>query len=415
MISFKNSLAFAQQMDKEDELREYRKRFFIPDKNGQTAVYFTGNSLGLQPKVVKFYIEEELLDWKNLGVEGHFNAKNPWFDYHKFFEAEAKLVGAKPAEVVMMNALSTNLHLMLVSFYQPKGKRKKILMEAGAFPSDLYVVESHLQLRGGSFDEDVILLQPRKGEHTLRTEDIEKTIADNASELALVMMSGVQYYTGQLFNMEAITAAGHKAGALVGFDLAHAVGNVPLQLSKWGVDFACWCTYKYLNSGPGGVGGVYVNEKHGKNAALPRLAGWWGYEEKTRFQMKPGFKPQPGAAGWQLSNAPVFSMAMHKASLDIFEEVGMEALRAKSEQLTGFLDFLIRGNKNFTIITPEDPAQRGCQLSILTGRDGKKLFEKLGQNGIIADWREPNVIRVAPVPLYNTFIDVYHFATVLNG
>lgn len=415
MTDYANNLSYAQKMDKEDELREYRKRFYIPDKNGQGAIYFCGNSLGLQPKVTKFYIEEELLDWKNLGVEGHHQSKNPWFEYHKIFTDEALLVGAKPEEVVMMNALSVNLHLMLASFYQPKGKRKKIVMEAGAFPSDLYVAESHLQMRGGTYPDDVILLEPRKGEHTLRTEDIVQTIKDNAEEIALVFMSGVQYYTGQFFDIESITEAAHEAGALAGFDLAHAVGNVPLKLHEWEVDFACWCTYKYLNSGPGGVGGVFVHEKHGRNTKLPRLAGWWGYDEATRFDMKPGFKAQEGAAGWQLSNAPIISMAVHKSSLDIFTEVGMPALREKSVQLTGYLEFLLKNNKNFEIITPQDPEQRGCQLSILTGKDGKKLFEKLKEGGVIADWREPNVIRVAPVPLYNTFTDVFNFAAILNG
>lgn len=415
MTEFENSLAFAQKADKNDPLREYRKQFYIPDKNGKGSIYFCGNSLGLQPKVARFYIEQELLDWKTMGVEGHFEARNPWFSYHKIFADECQLVGAKPDEVVVMNALSVNLHLLLASFYQPKGKRRKIIMEAGAFPSDQYVVESHLNVRGGSFEEDVIEVKPRKGEHTLRTEDIVKAINDAGKELALVMFSGVQYYTGQFFDMEAITKAGHDVGAMVGFDLAHAAGNVPMKLHDWGVDFAAWCTYKYLNSGPGGVSAIYVHEKHGKNADIPRFAGWWGNDEKTRFKMKPGFKPQKGAAGWQLSNAPVLTMAAHKAALDIFTEVGMEALREKSLQLTGYLEWLLKDNKNITIITPKDPAQRGCQLSLLTGKDGKKLFDKISEAGVIADWREPNVIRVAPTPLYNTFTDVFQFAELLNG
>lgn len=409
------SLNFAEKLDKEDPLREYRKQFYIPTHDGHPVSYFCGNSLGLQPKVTKFYIEEELLDWKNLGVEGHMQGKKPWFSYHHFFEAEAKLVGAKIDEVVMMNALSVNLQLLLTSFYQPKGKRRKVIMEGGAFPSDQYAIETQMQLKGADYSKDVIELKPKRGAHTLETKDIIAEIEKAGNELALILIGGVQYYTGQLFDMEAITAAGHKAGAMVGFDLAHAVGNVPLKLHDWGVDFAVWCTYKYLNSGPGGVGGAYVHEKYGNDPKIPRLGGWWGTEEKTRFQMKKGFKPQKGVAGWQLSNAPVISMSAHKAALDIFEEVGMEALREKSLKLTGFLEFLLKDNKNITIITPGDQAQRGCQLSFLTGKDGKKIFEKLKANNIVADWREPNVIRVAPVPLYNTFCDVFRLAEILNA
>lgn len=415
MTEFENSLAFAQKADKNDPLREYRKQFYIPDKNGSTSIYLCGNSLGLQPKVARFYIEQELIDWKTLGVEGHFNARNPWFSYHKIFSDAGKLVGAKPEEVVVMNALSVNLHLMLASFYQPKGKRRKIIMEAGAFPSDQYVVETHLQLRGGSYADDVIEVKPRKGEHTLRTEDIVKTITDTGKELALVLFSGVQYYTGQFFNMEAITKAGHYVGALVGFDLAHAAGNVPMKLHDWGVDFAAWCSYKYLNSGPGGVSAVFVHEKHGKDTSIQRLGGWWGNDEKTRFKMKPGFQAQKGAAGWQISNAPVLTMAVHKAALDIFVEADIDELRNKSLQLTGYLEFLLKDNKDIKIITPSDPEQRGCQLSLLTGKNGKALFEKISEAGVIADWREPNVIRVAPVPLYNTFTDVYQFAELINA
>lgn len=415
MADYENSAAYAARRDKEDPLREYRKQFYIPEHEGKASIYLCGNSLGLQPKVTKFYIEEELLDWKNQGVEGHFNAKNPWAKYHHFFTDEALLVGAKPEEVVVMNGLSVNLHLMMASFYRPDGKRKKILMEAGAFPSDQYAVETHLQLRGGKYPEDVIEVAPRTGEHTLRTEDIVKAITDAGDELALVLMSGVQYYTGQLFDMETITKAGHDAGAFVGFDLAHAAGNVPMHLHEWGVDFAAWCTYKYLNSGPGGVSAVFVHEKHGNDPSTPRLAGWWGHKEDERFQMKKGYIPMKGAAGWQMSNAPVLSMAAHKAALDVFKEVGIDALREKSLELTGYLEFLLKDNDQFEIITPSDPGQRGCQLSMLTGKDGKKLFDKLTAAGVIADWREPNVIRVAPVPLYNTFTDVFRFAEIVNA
>lgn len=414
-MDFQNDLKFAQQLDKEDNLREYRKQFFIPDHQGAAVSYFCGNSLGLQPKVVKFYIEQELLDWKNMGVEGHLNAKNPWFSYHQLFEEAANLVGAKKEEVVMMNSLTVNLHLMLVSLYKNRGKRRKILMEAGAFPSDQYAVETFLRLKELDPDDIILEMKPRDGEYTLRTEDVLSTIEENRLELAMVLIGGVNYYTGQLFDIATITKAAKKAGAVVGWDLAHAVGNVPLKLHDWNVDFAVWCTYKYLNSGPGGVGGLFVHEEHGNNTDIPRMGGWWGYEEETRFQMQKGFKAQTGAAGWQLSNAPIFAMAMHKASLDIFAEAGLDNLREKSLKLTGYLEFLLKGNKNITIITPKNPDERGCQLSLLTKKNGKALFQKLKDNGIIADWREPDVIRVAPVPLYNTFADVYRLAEVLNS
>lgn len=414
-MEFQNDLKYAQQLDKEDALREYRKQFFIPDYQGSAVSYFCGNSLGLQPKVVKFYIEQELLDWKNLGVEGHMNAKNPWFTYHKLFDNAAQLVGAQKEEVVIMNSLTVNLHLMLVSLYRNRGKRRKILMEANAFPSDQHAVETFLKLRDLDPSDVILELKPREGEYTLRTEDILATIEENRLELAMVLWSGVNYYTGQYFDIPTITKAGKKAGAVVGWDLAHTVGNLPLKLHEWNVDFAVWCTYKYLNSGPGGVGGMFVHEEHGSNIDIPRLGGWWGTEEETRFKMEKQFKPQQGAAGWQISNAPVFAMAMHKASLDIFEEAGIENLRKKSVRLTGYLEFLLKGNKNVTIITPSNADERGCQLSLLTKKNGKALFQKLKDNGIIADWREPDVIRVAPVPLYNTFSDVFRLAEVLNS
>ncbi|MEX0813208.1 MAG: kynureninase [Chitinophagales bacterium] len=398
----------------EGENFSMRDQFHIPRENGKKLVYFCGNSLGLQPKSTKYLIRQELEDWKNLGVEGHFNAQNPWFKYHHFFKGAAKLVGAKEKEVVLMNSLSVNLHLMLVSFYRPKGNRYKIMMEAGAFPSDQYAVESQVKFHGYDYDDAVIEVQPRKGEHCLRPEDILDEIHKHKEELALVLFSGVQYYTGQFFDLKSITKAAHEAGALAGFDLAHAAGNVPLQLHDWQVDFAVWCTYKYLNSGPGAVGGVFVHEKHGKNKELPRFAGWWGNAESERFKMKKGFVPQEGAAGWQLSNAQVFNMIAHKASLELFNEAGMEKLRVKSLQLTGLLEQLIQDNPGLEIITPKDPGQRGCQLSILTGKNGKKIFEEMRKQGIIADWREPNVIRVAPVPMYNTEEEVRQFAKIIN-
>lgn len=405
----------AKKWDLDDKFSSFRNKFFIPKHNGKDAIYFCGNSLGLQPKSTKFLIQQELEDWKNLAVEGHFDAKNPWMYYHHFFEYEAELVGAEKEEVVLMNSLTVNLHLMMVSFYRPKGKRYKIMMEAGAFPSDQYAMESQAKLHGYDYEDAVIEISPREGEHCLRTEDILAQIEANKDDLALLMFSGVNYYTGQLYDIPALTKAGHKAGAKVGFDLAHAAGNVPLQLHDWNIDFAVWCTYKYLNGGPGSVSGVFVHEKHGKNKDIPRFAGWWGNDEKERFKMKKGFVPQEGSAGWQMSNAQVFNMIAHKASLEIFEEAGgVKALREKSIKLTGFLESLLKDNEEFEIITPENPEERGCQLSILTGENGKVIFENLKNAGVIADWREPNVIRVAPVPLYNSFMDVYRFAEIMN-
>lgn len=423
-MNFTNTLEYAQQLDKNDKLATYRNQFYLPNSpsTGQQALYFTGNSLGLQPKAVKEYLNVELDDWAKLGVEGHFLGKNPWFSYHQYLaEKAAKLVGAKTKEVVVMNNLTVNLHLMLVSFYRPTKDRFKIIIEGGAFPSDQYAVASQARFHGFNPDEAIIELFPHEGEHTLRTEDILKTIDENADSLALVMMGGVNYYTGQAFEMEKITTAGHQAGAFVGFDLAHAAGNLLLELHNWNVDFAVWCTYKYLNSGPGSVSGVYIHERFSKKMDIPRFEGWWGYDDTQRFKMEKGFVPMEGAAAWQLSNAPIFNMVAHKASLDMFDEVGMPALRAKSDQLTAYLEFLINnlkdenGAANFQIITPSDPAHRGAQLSILCLNDGKDLFDFISQQGVIADWRNPNVIRVAPVPLYNSFEDVYHFARILSS
>lgn len=417
---YENSLSFAQQLDAADPLKAYRDQFYIPQVNGKDSYYFTGNSLGLQPKSVRDFIEVELKGWETLGVEGHFEGHSkPWAYYHKFSkEALGRLVGAKPLEVVSMNNLTVNLHLLMVSFFRPEGKRNKIICEAGAFPSDQYMFESQLKFHGLNPDEALIELAPRSGEQTLRTEDIIQAIEDCGEELALVLMGGVQYYTGQFFDLKTITESGHQAGALVGFDLAHAFGNVPLQLHDWDVDFATWCSYKYLNSGPGNVSGIFVHERFAKDDSLNRFAGWWGYTEDKRFLMQKGFEPMPGADGWQLSNVNVLSTAAHLASLEIFDEVGMEALRAKSLKLTGYMEFLIQeisGDEDtFEIITPADPEARGCQLSIFCHKNGKALFDALTKEGVIADWREPNVIRVAPVPLYNTFEDVYHFTRILS-
>lgn len=413
---------FARKADSADPLKDLRNEFLFPQHEGKNCVYFTGNSLGLQPKAAKAALEQELNDWAKYGVEGHFEAKNPWFSYHELFSASlAKLVGAKENEVVCMNQLTTNLHLLMVSFYQPKGKRYKILCEGKAFPSDQYALESQVRFHGFSPNEAIIELHPRSGEHTLRTEDILQTIEQHANEIALIMIGGVNYYTGQLLNMKSITEAGHKAGAIVGWDLAHAAGNVPLELHNWNVDFAAWCSYKYLNSGPGGVSGAFIHEKHASNTDLIRFAGWWGHDKDVRFKMEKGFKAIPSAEGWQLSNAPVFQMAVHRASLDLFDKVGMQALREKSLNLTGYLEFIIQhisqnnANVNFEIISPKNTNERGAQLSILCHGQGKALFDKLTQNGVIADWREPNVIRIAPVPMYNNFEDVYRFGKILES
>lgn len=421
-MKFKNSADFARQADAEDSLSHYRDRFYFPQHDGKNVLYFTGNSLGLQPKSAREAIQTELDDWAKYGVEGHFEARNPWYAYHEMFaERTARLVGAKPNEVVVMNGLTTNLHLMMVSFFRPEGKRTKILCEAKAFPSDRYALDSQLIHHGLNPEDHLIALEPREGEYTLRTEDVVAAIEEAGDTLALIMIGGVNYYTGQYFDIATITAAAHKVGALAGWDLAHGAGNVPVKLHDWSVDFAVWCTYKYLNSGPGSVSGVFVHQKHGLNPEVPRFAGWWGHDKQSRFEMKPGFRPIPGAEGWQLSNAPVFSMAVHKAALDIFDEVGMPALREKSEKLTAYLEFVIREigeespNADFEIITPADPAARGAQLSILVHGQGKPLFEQLMAAGVVVDWREPNVIRMAPVPMYNSFTDVYEFGQILKN
>ncbi len=416
-MTFENSLAFARALDKKDPLKKFRNRFFIPKVNGKESIYLCGNSLGLQPKTVEQQLKIELEDWKKLGVEGHHHGKRPWLYYHHFFsKSVAKLVGAKPAEVVVMNQLTVNLNLLLISFYRPQGKKTKILIEADEFPSDYYAFEQQIKLHGLNPAECIIEVMPREGEVTLRTEDIIAKIEAHKDELALVMLSAVNYYTGQFFELQKIASTARAHNITFGVDLAHAIGNVELKLHSWGIDFATWCSYKYLNSGPGGVSGIYVHEKYADRPDLPRLAGWWGNDEKTRFKMRENkhFVPQAGAAGWQISNAPVLSMAAHRASLDIFDEVGMKALRQKSELLTGYLEFLIgKGNKHFRIITPTDKKQRGCQLSIQTLSNGRKLFQKISKAGVIADWRDPDVIRVAPVPLYNSFEDVYNFAKLL--
>lgn len=409
---YENSLDFARRQDAQDALRHYRDQFIFPQHKGADVLYFCGNSLGLQPRTVRQALLAELDHWSEHGVEGHFRGELPWMHYHKFLKPQsARLVGALPHEVVVMNTLTVNLHLAMVSFYRPGPQRYKIIMEAGAFPSDQYAVESQVRWHGFDPATAIVEVAPRPGEDTLRSDDILQIIEKEGPETALVMFGGVNYYTGQYYDLEKIAAAAHRAGAFVGFDLAHTAGNLPLRLHDWNADFAVWCSYKYLNSGPGGPAGLFVHERHGDNPALPRFAGWWGHDENERFQMRKGFKPMRGAEGWQLSNAQIFSFAAHKASLDIFDAAGMENLRAKSLQLTGYLEFVLReasSEKNlYRIITPENPAERGCQLSLLTDARGKALFNHLAENGIIADWREPNVIRFAPTPLYNSFEDVY--------
>jgi kynureninase len=368
--------------------------------------------LGLQPKSVEPALLRELEHWRTHGVEGHFRGEMPWMHYHKYLQsAAAHVVGALPEEVVIMNTLTANLHLLMVSFYRPDARRFKIIMEAGAFPSDQYAMESQVRYHGYAPEEAIVEIAPRPGEETLRTEDVLETIRQHGPQTALVMMCGVQYYTGQWMDVEAITRAGHEAGALVGFDLAHAAGNIPMRLHDWQADFAVWCSYKYLNSGPGGPGGVFVHQRHADNKDLPRFAGWWGHDEERRFLMEKGFVPMRGAAGWQLSNAQIFSFAAHKASLDIFESAGMGALRHKSEQLTAYLEFLIddltEKGLPLHIITPRDPAQRGCQLSVTAGPQGRAIFDFLSTHGVVCDWREPDVIRMAPTPMYNSFGDVF--------
>lgn len=415
---FQNNLEYAYFLDDMDTLFAIRQRFHIPQhEEGEDAIYLCGNSLGLQPASAGYLFNKELKKWAELGVDGHFAEEQPWYSYAEDCRASlARLVGAKVHEVIAMNTLTVNLHLLMISFYQPTDKKYKIIMEEGAFPSDQYAMETQVRMRGLDPKEVIIEIAPREGEYTLREEDILQTIEEHSDSLALVMMGGVHYYTGQLFPLEKIVAKAHEAGAICGFDLAHAAGNVVLSLHDWGVDFACWCSYKYLNAGPGGVGAVFIHEKWSNNPEVFRLGGWWGNEPDQRFKMEKGFVPAKGAQSWQMSNAPVFNMVGLKSSLDIFDVVAMAKLREKSIVLTSYLYFLLEPLQQygFQIITPKSPEQRGAQLSLLFGKEGKQVFDFLLQNGVIADWREPNVIRVAPVPLYNTFEEVYRFAKLIE-
>jgi len=461
MPAFENTRAFARAQDAADPLRAFRDEFHFPQHDGKDVLYFTGNSLGLQPKATAAALKQELDDWARFGVDGHFRAKRPWFSCHEELSPMlARLVGARPEEVVAMNSLTANLHFLMVSFYRPSfdsaqdgPKRRKILTEARPFPSDTYAIASQIAFHGGDPDTDLIEVQPRAGEHTLRTEDIVAKVHELGGELALVCLGGVNFYTGQAFDMETITKAAHHVGAIAGFDLAHAAGNLCLELHDWNVDFACWCTYKYLNSGPGGVAGAFVHQRHlgpkpaqglptkegtlrdmGTSTAgslsgdpvevypghgLPLFAGWWGHDKGERFKMERTFKPMPTAEAWQVSNAPVLSMAAHRTALEQFDRAGIANLRAKSERLTAYLAFVVADVARTTgtrleVITPDDPAQRGAQLSLIAHGHGKALFNRIQERGVMADWREPNVMRIAPVPMYNSFEDVWGFGEVLT-
>jgi kynureninase len=410
-LIFKNSKLFANELDQNDPLKPYRDQFYYPkDENGEEVLYLCGNSLGLQPKSVRSFVEMELNVWEKDGVLGQHGR---WEKFHeKLMENSARLVGAIPSEVVVMNALTVNINLLLISFYQPTRNRHKIIIEKGAFPSDQYAVESHLHLHGFDPKDSLIELTPRTGETTLRTEDIVDTINDLGEELATIIMGGVNYYTGQAFDMETITKAGKSVGAFVGFDLAHAAGNIHLNLHEWNVDFAAWCTYKYLCAGPGAPSGIFVNDKH-HHWTGPRLVGWWGQNKQTRFDMGPEFDPIQTAEGWQISNAPVLGMAPLLASMKIYDDVGMIAICDKSEKMTGYMEFLLKENlPEINIITPNDPNQRGCQLSLVIP-GGKAIFESISQKGVVCDWREPDVIRVAPHPLYNQYSEVYNFVQII--
>jgi kynureninase len=411
--AFQATQDFAVMMDARDPLASYRERFSFPKAaDGGDCIYLCGDSLGLQPKAASKYVEQELEDWARLGVEGHVRAQHPWIPYHRLLaEQTATLVGAKSQEVVVMNSLTVNLHLMMVSFYRPTAKRHKILVERGAFPSDQYAVKSQIKFHGLDPASSLLELTPRSGESCIRDEDVASLIDREGDSIALILLGGVNYATGQAFDMPAITRAGHEKGCTVGFDLAHAAGNVPLKLHDWGPDFAVWCSYKYLNGGPGCVGGCFVHERHACNLELPRLAGWWGHHEKTRFAMGPDFQPMAGAEGWQLSNPPILALAPLRASMEIFHSAGMESLRTKSVSLTGYLEFLLDQHKSpeFCIVTPRETERRGAQISIRVPHNGQTLCQKLASAGVVGDWREPEMFRVAPVPLYNSFKDVYEF------
>ncbi len=423
-MTFQNTLEFAKKLDAQDELSKYKSEFIFPQYNGKNVIYFTGNSLGLQPKRTKNYVDEVMNDWANLAVEGHFYSQKPWWDYHeRFANPLSKLVGAKPSEVTVMNTLTVNLHLMMVSFYRPTTKRYKIICEEKAFPSDQYMFQSQVDFHsrniGFNPQNAIVEIKRREGEHNIRLEDILAKISEFGDELALVLIGGVNYYTGQVFDMKTITQAGHNQGATVGWDLAHAAGNIKLQLHDWNIDFACWCSYKYMNSGPGNASGCFVHEKHHNNSDLPRFAGWWGHNKERRFKMEQDFDPVHGAEGWQISNLPILSLAPYLASVEMFDEIGMDAIVTKRDQITAYLEFILKEidkevKGHFEIITPTNPIERASQLSVFFHGEGRSLFEYLMKNGVVTDWREPNVIRFAPVPLYCSFEDMYNFGQILK-
>ena len=425
-MNFQNTREFAQSLDAQDELKNYRNEFIFPKVNGKQVIYFTGNSLGLQPKRTKQYVDEVMNDWANLAVEGHFYSDKPWWDYHERFAAPlSEIVGAKPTEVTVMNTLTVNLHLLMVSFYRPTQKKFKIICEEKAFPSDQYMFQSQIDFHSKSVgfnpSEALVEIKRRDGEHNIRIEDILAKIEEVGEELALVLIGGVNYYTGQVFDMKTITEAGHKQGAYVGWDLAHAAGNIELHLNEWNVDFAAWCSYKYMNSGPGNASGCFVHEMHHNDADLPRFAGWWGHNKERRFKMEPKFDPVRGAEGWQISNLPILSLAPYLASVDMFAEVGMTKLISKRNLITSYLEFILKEIDNelegadFEIITPSNQEERGCQLSVYLHGQGRELFERLMKNGVITDWREPNVIRLAPAPFYCSFEDMYEFGQIYSN
>ena len=420
-MTFENTLEFAKKLDSQDQLHKYQDQFIFPQVNGKKVIYFTGNSLGLQPKRSKEYVDEVMNDWANLAVEGHFYSEKPWWDYHeRFANPLSKIVGALPTEVTVMNTLTVNLHLLMVSFYRPTKTRYKIICEEKAFPSDQYMFQSQVHFHGYKPEDAIVEIKRRNGEHNIRLEDVAAKIEEVGEELALVLIGGVNYYTGQVFDMKTITAAGHKAGAYVGWDLAHAAGNIKLELHDWTVDFAAWCSYKYMNSGPGNASGCFIHEKHHNNIDLPRFAGWWGHNKERRFKMEPSFDPIRGADGWQISNLPVLSLAPYLAAVEMFDEIGMDVLIKKRDNITSYLEFILHEIdkevvSSFEIITPSNPAERASQLSVLLHGEGSSLFDYLMKKGVITDWREPNVIRLAPVPLYTSYEDMYDFGQILKA
>lgn len=417
-MEFQNSLEFSKQLDAVDPLGKYREEFYFPKFDGRETIYFTGNSLGLQPKRTQKYVDDIMRDWKNLAVEGHFHGEKPWWDYHeRLARPLAKIVGAKENEVTVMNTLTVNLHLLMVSFYRPTQKRYKILCEEKAFPSDQYMLDSQVRFHGFDPKEAIVAVRKREGEHSWRTEDIVDKIKELGEELALVLIGGVNYYNGQVFDIGTITTIAKEQGAFVGWDLAHGVGNIRLDLHDWGVDFAAWCSYKYMNSGPGNASGIYVHEQYLNRSDIPRFEGWWGTQKDTRFLMEPEFRPMENADAWQISNPSVLSLAPFLASLEMFEEVGMDLLIEKRKTIVAYLEFILREIEReakavFEIITPPD---RGCQLSVLLHGQGKELFRYLMDNGVVVDWREPHVIRLAPVPFYCSYTDMYRFGQLLKS